>query len=109
MAERKKGKAEKGEGAAKKENIIAVEGLSKTYQVKEHKGFFRDLFNPHYKYIHAVNGISFGIGKGEIVGFIGPNGAGKTTTIKMLVGILWPDTGSVVVNGLVPYRHRKKY
>ncbi|OPJ56081.1 ABC transporter ATP-binding protein [Alkalithermobacter paradoxus] len=48
----------------------------------------------------AVDNISLEINKGEIVGFIGPNGAGKTTTIKMITGMISPDEGSVIVNGL---------
>lgn len=47
----------------------------------------------------AVNNLSFNVKKGEIIGFIGPNGSGKTTTIKMLTGILTPDSGSVTING----------
>ena len=47
----------------------------------------------------AADNISFTCADGEIVGFIGPNGAGKTTTIKMLTGIIRPDSGKVVING----------
>jgi ABC-2 type transport system ATP-binding protein len=47
----------------------------------------------------AVDGVSFDIGKGETFGLLGPNGAGKTTTIGMLVGVVWPDDGTVRVNG----------
>ncbi len=47
----------------------------------------------------AVDDLSLTIKDGQIVGFIGPNGAGKTTTIKMLTGILKPDTGSISING----------
>lgn len=48
----------------------------------------------------AVDDVSIQINSGEIVGFIGPNGAGKTTTIKMLTGILAPDSGSITLNDL---------
>ncbi len=47
----------------------------------------------------AVDNISLSIDGGEIFGFLGPNGAGKTTTIKMLAGLLKPDTGTIVING----------
>jgi ABC-2 type transport system ATP-binding protein len=47
----------------------------------------------------AVNGISLEVKAGEIFGFLGPNGAGKTTTIKILAGLLQPDSGSVTING----------
>lgn len=48
----------------------------------------------------AVNGISFSVGKGEIVGFLGPNGAGKSTTMKILTGYLRPSSGNAIVGGL---------
>lgn len=48
----------------------------------------------------AVNGISFDISKGEIVGFLGPNGAGKTTTMKMITGYLQPDAGTITLSGI---------
>ncbi len=47
----------------------------------------------------AVNDLSLKVQKGEIFGFLGPNGAGKTTTIKILAGLLQPDSGSVQING----------
>ena len=50
--------------------------------------------------IAAVSQVSFGIDAGEIFGLLGPNGAGKTTTISMVCGLLAPDTGSVVVDGV---------
>ncbi len=59
--------------------------------------------------IDAIKNVSFKINKGEIVGYIGPNGAGKSTTIKILSGILIPDSGTCKVKGLVPYNQRDKY
>jgi ABC-2 type transport system ATP-binding protein len=56
----------------------------------------------------AVDGVSFTIQDGEIVGYIGPNGAGKSTTIKMLSGILVPTAGEITVNGVVPHKERIK-
>lgn len=50
--------------------------------------------------IHAVDGLSFSIQPGEIVGFLGPNGAGKSTTMKMLTGFLSPDEGEILINGI---------
>jgi ABC-2 type transport system ATP-binding protein len=49
--------------------------------------------------IKAVDELNLHVKKGEIFGFIGPNGAGKTTTIKMLTGILTPDSGEIYING----------
>lgn len=63
--------------------MIKLENISKTYN-KTHL---------------AVDDLTLEIKPGEIVGFIGPNGAGKTTTLKMLTGILKPDTGSIFING----------
>ena len=58
------------------------------------------LFSRKYEEVRAVDGISFDIEEGEIVGYIGANGAGKSTTIKMMCGILHPTGGSVTVDGL---------
>ena len=49
--------------------------------------------------ITAVNQISFNISRGEVFGFLGPNGAGKTTTIRMLTGLLTPDSGNISIDG----------
>ncbi|KGM35689.1 ATP-binding cassette domain-containing protein, partial [Inquilinus limosus] len=51
----------------------------------------------HFGGIHAVEDLSFGLGRGEIVGLIGPNGSGKTTTINMVTGALKPNSGSIRV------------
>ncbi|MFW5648315.1 MAG: ATP-binding cassette domain-containing protein, partial [Candidatus Alkaliphilus sp. MAG34] len=50
--------------------------------------------------IKAVDNISLDIRSGEIFGFLGPNGAGKTTTIKMIVGLLKPDSGDITIGGV---------
>ena len=55
-----------------------------------------------------MDNVSFAIKEGEMVGYIGSNGAGKSTTIKMMSGILTPTSGSCLVNGLEPYKERKK-
>jgi len=52
-----------------------------------------------FKKVMAVDHISFEVGVGEIFGFLGPNGAGKTTTIRMLTGILRPDSGIASIMG----------
>ena len=59
--------------------------------------------------ITAVNSLSLHIAKGETVGLIGANGAGKSTTVKMLSGILWPDSGEITVAGYIPHKQRKEY
>ena len=78
---------------------IEVKKLSKTFKVKLKekglKGSLKSMIKPKYKTIKAVKDISFEVEKGEIIAFIGPNGAGKSTTIKMLSGILYPNSGSI--------------
>ncbi len=56
-----------------------------------------------------MDGISFKVAKGEVVGYLGPNGAGKSTTIKMLAGLLVPSSGQLTVNGFVPHASRRRY
>ena len=94
-------------------NIIHVKNLSKTFKVSYRdsglKASIKSFFKRKYKYIKAVDNISFDIKKGEIVGYIGPNGAGKSTTIKMLSGILTPDTGEITILGMNPTKNRVKY
>lgn len=90
-------------------SFIEVKNISKTFKVPIREGILKSFFNRKYKYIKAIDNISFSIKKGEIVGYIGPNGAGKSTTIKILSGILYPDEGKVVIDKMVPYLDRKKY
>ncbi|MBN2392254.1 MAG: ATP-binding cassette domain-containing protein [Anaerolineae bacterium] len=59
--------------------------------------------------VRAVDGISFAIQPGELVGYIGPNGAGKSTTLKMLTGLLVPSGGDIVVNGRTPWKQRRAH
>lgn len=94
-------------------SYISVKNLNKTFKIAQRdsglRNAFRSLFKRDYKYIKAVDNISFDIDEGEIVAYIGPNGAGKSTTIKMLCGILNPDSGMIRVNKLNPFENRKKY
>jgi ABC-2 type transport system ATP-binding protein len=92
--------------------IIIVTNLKKEFKVKiKSKGLngsFKNMINPKFKIIKAVNNLSFSVNEGEILAFIGPNGAGKSTTIKMLTGILYPNEGNISVLGLNPKEDRKK-
>ena len=93
--------------------IIEVNNLCKTFKIHKRatgfKGALKDIFHPTYEWKKAVDSISFSIHEGEMVGFIGPNGAGKSTTVKMLSGILYPDSGEIQVAGYIPYKQRKEY
>lgn len=94
-------------------SFIEVKNLSKTFKVYKRNGGLKNavksLFKRTYTEVRAVQDISFNIDKGEIVAYIGPNGAGKSTTIKMLCGILYPDKGSILIEGLNPYTNRMKF
>lgn len=92
---------------------ILVEHLIKHYRVSEREpgfaGALRGLISRRTRTIDALTDVSFSLERGELLGFIGPNGAGKSTTIKILAGILRPDGGRVVVDGLVPYVDRIRH
>ncbi len=90
--------------------LIQVTDLHKEFRVYKHHrgaaGAIRNLFTRAYRTVRAVDGVSFAIEAGELVGYLGPNGAGKSTTIKMLTGILLPTRGEVIVAGRVPWEQR---
>lgn len=67
-----------------------------------------DNLSKAYGPIQALDGVSFSVAEGEIVGLLGPNGAGKTTIIKTLTGYLQPDDGTVMVDGLDVLTHRQE-
>jgi ABC-2 type transport system ATP-binding protein len=92
--------------------IIHVRDLVKEFRTPKRApgiiGGIRTLFTREQKVVRAVDGVSFDVAEGELVGYLGRNGAGKSTTIKMLTGILVPTSGEVVVRGLVPWRDRQR-
>jgi ABC-2 type transport system ATP-binding protein len=94
-------------------SVIQVNKLTKIFKVyKHHRGslaLIKNLVTRQSRQIRAVDGVSFQVQSGEIVGYIGPNGAGKSTTIKMLTGLLVPTSGEVTVNQYIPWKDRKKY
>lgn len=94
-------------------SFINVSHITKTFKVAKKKSgikaTLKSFIKREYKYIDAIKDISFSIEEGSIIGFIGQNGAGKSTTIKILSGILTPDSGTVTVNGLIPWQDRKEY
>ncbi|MEE2829077.1 MAG: ATP-binding cassette domain-containing protein, partial [Myxococcota bacterium] len=59
-----------------------------------------EALSKHYGSTVAIDGISFAVEPGEVVGFLGPNGAGKTTTMKILAGFIAPSSGAARIGGL---------
>ena len=90
--------------------MITLQGIHKTFRVaKRQVGFtkaVRALFSREYETVYALRDVNFTIRDGEMVGYIGPNGAGKSTTIKIMCGILTPDSGRCDINGRTPWKSR---
>ena len=93
--------------------MIELKHINKTFRVaRRNAGLseaMRSLFHKEYTLVHALNDVSFRIGEGEMVGYIGPNGAGKSSTIKVMSGILTPDSGECIINGRTPWKERKAH
>lgn len=86
------------------ERLIEMDGVEKVFSVRRKEGRLRRVRHE----VRAVDGITFRVPRGEMVGYIGPNGAGKSTTIKMLTGILVPSGGRLRVAGIDPARERTR-
>lgn len=93
--------------------MITMENVCKSYRIAKRNAGFKEackaLFHREYEEIHALKNVSFTIHDGEMVGYIGPNGAGKSSTIKILSGILTPDSGQCLVDGRVPWKDRIRH
>lgn len=93
--------------------MITMEHVCKSYKVAKRNAGLKEacksLFRREYEEIRALSDVSFTIGDGEMVGYIGPNGAGKSSTIKILSGILTPDSGNCVIDGRVPWKNRTEH
>lgn len=93
--------------------VIQAKELSKIYKIPKRKpgiiNGLKSIVQRENEEIIALDKVSFQLEEGELVGYIGPNGAGKSTTIKILSGILTPDSGECKVLGKVPYKERIDY
>ena len=93
--------------------MIELAHINKTFRVAKREtgagAALRSLFHREYDLVHALQDVSFRIEDGEMVGYIGPNGAGKSSTIKIMSGILYPDSGECRINGLVPWQDRREH
>lgn len=93
--------------------MIEASHLSKRFVVNRRKSGLKQaaksLFQRERTFIQALDNVSFTIPDGQVVGYIGPNGAGKSTTVKILSGILTPDSGSCLINGRTPWKQRREH
>lgn len=93
--------------------LILVDQVYKSFKIRKREKSImqtiKQMVRPEYEKKQAVNGLSFAIKEGGMVGFVGPNGSGKSTTVKMLSGILYPDEGTIQVAGYTPYKQRQKF
>src|SRR5947209_16264870 len=100
-------------GTSASDIVVRLDGVSKTFRQRQPGSKWwdigRNLLHPKIKLVHALNEIDLTIHRGEIVAYAGPNGAGKSTTVKMLSGLLAPDSGIVRCLEFDPVRQRKEY
>ena len=93
--------------------MITMEHVCKSYKIAKRNAGFKEackaLFRRETEEIQALSDVSFQIGDGEMVGYIGPNGAGKSSTIKILSGILVPDSGNCIIDGRSPWKDRVEH
>lgn len=93
--------------------MITMENICKSYRVAKRSAGMKEacksLFRRETEEIRALSDVSFQIAEGEMVGYIGPNGAGKSSTIKILSGILTPDSGTCLIDGRIPWKERREY
>lgn len=93
--------------------MITMEHVCKTYRAAKRSAGMKEackaFFRRETETVHALKDVSFTVSDGEIVGYIGPNGAGKSSTIKILSGILTPDSGTCIADGRIPWKNRMEH
>src|SRR4051794_5544463 len=93
--------------------VVELSAVCKTFRQKQRSERLADavrtMFRPPIREVRALHQIDLQIQRGEIVAYAGPNGAGKSTTVKLLSGMLAPDTGTVRSLGMDPVRDRVRY
>ncbi len=99
--------------ATEHDTVVRLQNVGKSYRQVQRPAKMRDAFRymlrPQVREIQALYQVNLEIQRGEIVAYAGPNGAGKSTTVKLLAGILAPDSGAVQVLGMNPLRDRIRY
>ena len=92
---------------------IQVNNTSKEFKIFKReaglKGAMKSFINRKFEIFHALKSISLEVNEGEIIGILGENGAGKTTLIKLMVGLLYPSSGSIDINGFNPWKRNHDY
>jgi ABC-2 type transport system ATP-binding protein len=90
---------------------VSINNVTKTFTQWQRdntgRGIIRNLIKPEKKTITALDDVTFAIRKGEFVAYAGPNGAGKSTTMKLIGGMLLPNSGDISVLSLSPQKQRK--
>src|SRR5215204_1660679 len=95
------------------DTVVELRGVWKVYRSRQRAARLRDVvrkfLRPELRRVEALRGIDLTVKRGEVVAYAGPNGAGKSTTVKLLSGMLAPDTGTVRSLGMDPVRDRVRY
>ena len=93
--------------------IINIENISKSFKAFQReaglKGALNSFLKRNYKIFDVLNDINLQVSEGEIIGILGENGAGKTTLIKLMVGLLHPNKGTISVNGYNPWKRNHTF
>jgi len=93
--------------------FIQVKDISKSFKIFKRKAglksAFKSFLKREYHLFHALENINLNINKGEIIGILGENGAGKTTLIKLMVGLLHPNSGTIEIDGYNPWERKYSF